>query len=623
MKELLERIKGKLAAIMNREEKVITGQEKGKRKPFRWTTANIFWLCMAVVLFFAVVLVGIHYYKLIRDPRSAFETQTTTTATTTTTAAVTTTIAAEATPTPTPEPTPTPTLSPYERLQALADYNLMDGIVNVLVIGVDYAPERETWAGKKEWHSDVMLLLAINFNENKVDMISLPRDTYAQIPGVKGKYKLNAAINCGGGFPDGLPKVCEAAEWMLGGIPVDYYFAVTMPVVKELVDAIGGVEYDLDVSFSMAGRKYEKGRQFMNGQAVLDYLRVRKNVEDSGDLNRVNRQKKMLLALFEACQSRNLVVKFPEIIKAFSGKLFTNMSFDQTVALALFAYNVSADNIAMHSMGGKEIGDIFNWKFVITDQKKRVQLVEDVYGLEVPQEYRYGLAYATWEWAMLKSDVYLQTIEKMEEEMAEKLAKDAALATPTPSPTPTPTPAPTATPTSKTETTTTTPTTTTTAETTTTTTTSAETTTTTTATETTTTTAAETTTTTTAETTTTTAEGTEPISGSGGPKYGPEVHEKLTALQDQIKLVKELRKTYGEVDEDILKATEKKAAKWEAKWEKAARKEPKEMIKKAEELTKEYEKMKKMALELKDIVGCSVKLNWSVKLKYEINVDFR
>ena len=40
----------------------------------------------------------------------------------------------------------------------------------------------------------------------------------------------------------------------LGGIPVDHYYAVTMPAVKELVDAIGGVDYRLDVSFTMQGR---------------------------------------------------------------------------------------------------------------------------------------------------------------------------------------------------------------------------------------------------------------------------------------------------------------------------------------------------------------------------------
>ena len=140
MKKFLEQMKAKLAALVNREEKVISGQSTQKKGEFRWTTARIIWMSAAVVLFFAVILVGIHYYKLIQNPESAFETQTittTTTTTTTTTAAV-----IEATPTATVKPTPTPGLTPYERLQANADYDLMDGIVNVLVIGVDYAPER-------------------------------------------------------------------------------------------------------------------------------------------------------------------------------------------------------------------------------------------------------------------------------------------------------------------------------------------------------------------------------------------------------------------------------------------------------------------------------------------------
>lgn len=69
---------------------------------------------------------------------------------------------------------------------------------------------------------------------------------------------------------------------------------------------------------------------------MLDYLRVRKNVAQAGDQNRINRQKKMLLALFSACKERNLVVKFPEIVQAFQGKLFTNMSFDQTGGAGAF-----------------------------------------------------------------------------------------------------------------------------------------------------------------------------------------------------------------------------------------------------------------------------------------------
>ena len=122
------------------------------------------------------------------------------------------------------EPTPTPTPDPYAELLASADTSMMKDVVNVLLMGVDYAEERDDWEGKHDFHADVMIVVAINFEENCVDLISLPRDTYAKIPGVEGKYKLNASIDCGGGWPTegGFEKVCEAAEWMLGGIPVDY-----------------------------------------------------------------------------------------------------------------------------------------------------------------------------------------------------------------------------------------------------------------------------------------------------------------------------------------------------------------------------------------------------------------
>ena len=100
---------------------------------------------------------------------------------------------------PTPIATPEPGL--LDAINAQEDKTLsQQRIVNVLLIGVDYAEERETWNGKHEYHSDVMIIAAINFDENRVDLISLPRDTYAKIPGVDGIYKLNASLNCGGGL---------------------------------------------------------------------------------------------------------------------------------------------------------------------------------------------------------------------------------------------------------------------------------------------------------------------------------------------------------------------------------------------------------------------------------------
>ena len=273
---------------------------------------------------------------------------------------------------PTDEPTTSPTIDPYTELQQQADTSIMKNILNVAFIGVDYAEERLSgYGGKAEdnaFHADVILVLAINFDENRVDMISIPRDTYAKIPGVKGIYKINASLDCGGGlFAEngaGFEKVCEAASWMLGDIPVDYYYAVTMPAVKQLVDAVGGVDYDLELDFKMQGRTYQKGQQHMDGQAVLDYLRVRKNVVSSGDNNRVNRQKKMLVALFQSMQQQNLILKIPDILSAFEGQLFTNTNLSQTAALALFAYGLNSDSIGMYSMGSGKNGTSGNTNLI-------------------------------------------------------------------------------------------------------------------------------------------------------------------------------------------------------------------------------------------------------------------
>ena len=56
---------------------------------------------------------------------------------------------------------------------------------------------------------------------------------------------------------------------MIGGIAVDYYYAVDMGAVKGLVNTIGGVDFDIDIGFDLQGREYKKGLQHMDGQAVF------------------------------------------------------------------------------------------------------------------------------------------------------------------------------------------------------------------------------------------------------------------------------------------------------------------------------------------------------------------
>ena len=365
--------------------------------------------------------------------------------------------------TPAIQASPTPSPDPYAVLEQQADLSMMQDIVNILLIGVDYAEERESWGGKNGLsaaHADVMIVLAVNFDENTADLISLPRDTYTKIPGVSGIYKLNASLDCGGGLlaenGAGFEKVCETASYLLGGIPVDHYYAVTMPAVKELVDAIGGVDYRLDISFTMQGRTYTAGRRHMNGQAVLDYLRVRKESSglepgQQGDAQRVKRQKKMLLAIFEQLKKKNMLLKVPDILSAFEGQLFTNCSASQTAALALYAYNMPGENIGMHSMSGK-MRSLYSWNFSFIDQDNRLKLIREIYGVDVPVIREITESYALNVYQTKIANQYINTCGPLTKYVAALLAEDdlrpefTATPAPTPEATPAPTPAPTAEP---------------------------------------------------------------------------------------------------------------------------------------------------------------------------------
>lgn len=416
-------------------------------------------IAVGAVLLAAIIGAFCWYLKLKNNPASVFDMPS---------AAATTTpdsfeLETDATPSPLPagedepeatlEPTATPTLDPYAELEQRADTSIMKNILTVCLIGVDYADERESGYGGKAkdnaFHADVILLLAINFDENRVDMISLPRDTYSKIPGVKGIYKINASLDCGGGlFAEdgaGFKKVCETASWQLGGTPVDYYYAVTMPAVKQLGDAVGGVDFDLDIDFKIQGRSYTKGLQHMDGQGILDYLRVRKNIAQSGDNNRVKRQKKMLVALFDSMKEQNLILKIPDILEAFDGQLFTNTNLEQTAALALFAYNLDSKDVGMYSMGSGSNGtsgvtNIFNWNFCLTDQKNRVNLIKQIYGVDVPQHLEYSRTYAWYRWDMMLSKKYVSTCEDLTDYVKKVIAKDDLLPEATEEPAPTETP---------------------------------------------------------------------------------------------------------------------------------------------------------------------------------------
>jgi polyisoprenyl-teichoic acid--peptidoglycan teichoic acid transferase len=296
---------------------------------------------------------------------------------------------------------------------------------NIMLIGVDYAPERDTWSGKHMYHADIMMVLHIDSETNKVSIISLPKDTYSEIPGVTGIYKLNASLNCGGDWPSqsACEKVCEAASWTVGGLPIKYYYAVDITAAKDIVTEIGGIDFDLDVSFTINQRSYNKGSQHMDGQAVLDYLRVKdKHIEnyDSSMGDQAQRQQKMMLAILQNLKDSGQISQLPAIINDFkSNHLVTNTSLAQTAALAACLSSIKSEDIVFNTMSGATVA-LGNVTYTFTYGDNRRQVIQDVYGIDITDQaaaeeagisvpsytdYSYASAMQLWE----KMEIYVVT----------------------------------------------------------------------------------------------------------------------------------------------------------------------------------------------------------------------
>ena len=266
--------------------------------------------------------------------------------------------------------------------------------LNVMLMGIDAKENGGTTSGSMP-HTDVMMVIAINFDENTVDLITLPRDTLTTAPGHYGYYKLNGVFNVGlGGWKkptgqandlaDGFLLTCRAAEQWLGGISIPYYYAVDFQAVINIVDAIGGIDYDVDQQFNAfnSNKTYHTGMQHLDGDAVMGYLRIR-NGADGLDSSRTARQRKMMVAIFNKLKSEGTLSMIPSLITAANSGIYTNTTLIQTTSLASYATKLNTDSIRTRSMFG-EISDIeYDWRYVYVDQQNRIDLIREVFGIEV------------------------------------------------------------------------------------------------------------------------------------------------------------------------------------------------------------------------------------------------
>ncbi|USS87858.1 LCP family protein [Fructilactobacillus hinvesii] len=195
----------------------------------------------------------------------------------------------------------------------------------VLLMGTDTGELGRTDKGR----TDSMILATVNPNTKQTTFTSIPRDTKVVVPGDSQPYeKINAAYTIGGA--DTATEVVHK----FFNVPVDFYAVVNMKGIKQMVNAVGGVDITPNLTFDYEGISVKKGKtEHMNGQTALQYSRMRYQ-DPLGDYGRQIRQRQVLNAILQKGLTIGNVGRYGEILKSLKGNLQTNLTFDDMVTIA-------------------------------------------------------------------------------------------------------------------------------------------------------------------------------------------------------------------------------------------------------------------------------------------------
>jgi LCP family protein required for cell wall assembly len=153
----------------------------------------------------------------------------------------------------------------------LAAYFLIPGRTNILILGIDRAPE-----GTVLGRSDTMILTTFQPDRPYVGMLSIPRDLWVAIPG-RGENRINTAhIFAEGEVPGSGPEAAMAVVEQNFGVDVDYYVRFEFADLEGVVEALGGIPIELERV--MGG--LQPGSYVLNGEQALAFVRNRAGTDD-------------------------------------------------------------------------------------------------------------------------------------------------------------------------------------------------------------------------------------------------------------------------------------------------------------------------------------------------------
>ena len=255
-----------------------------------------------------------------------------------------------------------------------------DGVYTFLVAGTDQISN----------NTDTIMVGSFDTVNGKLNIVSIPRDTLINIQ--HEVKKANAAYHYANYYKDiegssyyGIDPVTsmrkELVKSMLG-FDVDKYVLVNLKAAEEVVDAIGGVEFDLPIDMNFDSKNQDlhihlnKGKQTLNGEQFVQVMRFRSSYA-GGDLERIEMQHKLLRALADQMLTLGNVPNISKVAQIVADNMQTDMNTENIIYFIKEFLKLDKDDIQFLTLPKLNTGSVFGYSYVFTDIDAWLKMVND------------------------------------------------------------------------------------------------------------------------------------------------------------------------------------------------------------------------------------------------------
>lgn len=249
---------------------------------------------------------------------------------------------------------------------------VVENKMTLMIMGVD---RRADDAGR----SDTLMVATVDPEKKAAAIMSIPRDTRVKIRG-HGYDKINHAYAFGG------HTLSQESVEDLIGVPIDYYVLIDIHAFERIIDAIGGIELNVEKRMYYEDPwdddgglviDLRPGSQHMDGKTAIQYVRYR---DEEGDIGRIARQQKFMKAVMDKMASPSILTKLPSIVQEVSAAIETDMSVSKMLSLIGVLKEAKEKGLNAEMVPGKPayISDVSYWLPDVVKLRKMLAEILDV-----------------------------------------------------------------------------------------------------------------------------------------------------------------------------------------------------------------------------------------------------